>query len=677
MKLALAALTLVVLSVLVVLFFQDSGPPTSVSALAPEAHGTREPSSPRVLETTEFDSQEREAADQNPAPSVLLAPRTVQVVVRSQTGRGSNKRDLPHVAFELGTGQKGDFPREVLLRAETDALGEWRMKVELPSLDVDEQVFVRPLEPGYSQHIAWMKLREDDGEHELVLRLEEGCTIRGRVLNQAGEPEPGTRVFFRFEHPKQRPFPSGWFARTDSQGRFELHNRFEGRGYIRARKRGVGNALIDELDFLLACGQDEEFTLKLAGSGILAGRVITPDGLTIDHLTVEVRMVGVRFAGATNETAHTGNGLVGAQMSTTENGEFRFTGLESGTFEFWTHGNGAGWKKLSVAPVETDREHIELVVPAHRLELTVLEHDGTPAAKVGWFQSDEQSDYPTIECSWRRATDRAPIWHGVNPGIGRGQTQGFAVEPGWTLRFAAFSLSGRTEYQEVTFGETDWLIERTLRLPPPREPGTLAVTLESSDGGEFAFMVITVTDETGTQVHRSLISESPSQSQTVRAIKLTPGNYTLTARVSSAYRYDLARTTFELEPAEHVELNLVAQRGGLLELTVTAEEAPRDSELAALYAESTAWGGAHIWPNIVGASLRDVNADHPYLSVQATDHDSHASWIPLGNTALIDHALPPGDHLIEVRYPGYVPALVPVTIRVGSTAQATVELVPL
>ena len=678
MKLASAALVLAIMGVLVFMLTQEQKSSTPISTVPSETSPAVEANRDLALDSARADSPERSEALPVTEPAPMSPARTLRIVVRSQTGRGSNTRDVSGIPFEVGTGQKTEFPENAFLQATTNAQGRHQTDLELPELAARAQIFVRPLAPGFTRKLVWARIPENAAELEIVLQMEEGCTIRGLVLNSEGDPVPETRVLFQGEH-EQLYMPRGWFARSDSKGRFELHDRFESQGVIRAQKHGVGNALLLGFNFRQACQQRDKLVLQLQGSGVLAGRATDPNGRAIVDFVLEARLFGKEDVYTPNETEHSGQGFISEHAITGERGEFRFEGLQPGAYRFLMRNPNSLWTRISEDPFQTGNEDIELIARPHRLELTILKHDGTPAERVDWFQSNGQSEFPSILCFWKRDADLNPLWKGMLPSSHPDQTQLFGVEAGWTLRFAGFSLSGRTDYQEVTFGETDWVIERTIKLPPPREPGTLELSLETSDGRPFTSLEVTLRDSTGTLVHQSQVSGSQSSSLAMPTVELTADNYDLIARVASSDGYGFARASFELKPTEHLSLTLIAERGGRLELSVTAEQPPRDSKLAALYAESTTWNGAHIWPNVVGASLEDVNAPHPNLSLKnlnySEEHD--AEWIPIGCTGAVDHALSPGDHLIRVNYPGYAPALIPVTIEVGKTTKATVELVPI
>lgn len=149
-----------------------------------------------------------------------------------------------------------------------------------------------------------------DGDRALRVPLPAGAPLRGRVVDDLGEPVEGAQVRLDRED-EASPLP--WTATTDEEGVFTLDTLWTGAHRLEARASGHAR--------LARAGvtpSEEPLHLTLERVGLVAGRVMRPDGDPAPGAEVVIA----------------GSGLWPARRSQTgEDGRFRFPEVPPGVYE--------------------------------------------------------------------------------------------------------------------------------------------------------------------------------------------------------------------------------------------------------------------------------------------------------------------------------------------------------
>lgn len=150
-----------------------------------------------------------------------------------------------------------------------------------------------------------VRLATTDSE-PIVVRLQPGHELRGRVESAAGEPAPGIRVVAT---PASQSFDSGSseyaVTQSDADGRFLFDSLGPGTQSVTARSDDGRTARSTA-----EAGQSEEVVLRFARGGVIRGTVYGPDGTPVAGARI---MAGNRAAqqSARDETAADGRFEIG------------------------------------------------------------------------------------------------------------------------------------------------------------------------------------------------------------------------------------------------------------------------------------------------------------------------------------------------------------------------------
>ncbi len=166
----------------------------------------------------------------------------------------------------------------------------------------------------------------------LVVRMQRGSTLRGRILGADGQPLPGARVELVIsvggglpENPLTRGLmdrlrPSvGKEGATDVRGEYHLENVAQGSYRVRARHAASTDSTTEEF----ACDGRGELRvpeLRMALAGRVVGVVRKPDGTPDAAATVMLQ-------------ARSGGSVGGRTGATDAAGRFEIGGLKSGTYQ--------------------------------------------------------------------------------------------------------------------------------------------------------------------------------------------------------------------------------------------------------------------------------------------------------------------------------------------------------
>lgn len=253
--------------------------------------------------------------------------------------------------------------------------------------DESGRFVVQGLRPGYwpvwvrAPHYApWHEVVElaEQGPTRLEVRLVEGATVSGRVLDADGllagrvwiralheEIEPGVRQLY------QGP---GWAlmeGTTDAEGRFALSNLLPGRMKLRAQR----DDLFATKDVTLLDGQHETWEARLGSGSAIRGTVVGESGTPLSGWRV-----------LASPAAHLrGIGRPPA-VSTDERGWFELVGMEEeGIYEIGVSFPGEHAMNSSALRIRGVRpgELLEVTVPdgrspSARFSGRILDRDGGP-----------------------------------------------------------------------------------------------------------------------------------------------------------------------------------------------------------------------------------------------------------------------------------------------------------
>lgn len=144
---------------------------------------------------------------------------------------------------------------------------------------------------------AQMQAVRPPAESPLLIRLEPAAAVQGRVVDESGAPVMGARVELQWqaflpedpEHPIGDPILRA--ARSDAQGRFEMHDIPTGK--VRLSAAAAGFAGSESLQVAVPRpAAAEELRLVLRRGAILQGRVTTATGEPVPGVRVGVGGVG-------------------------------------------------------------------------------------------------------------------------------------------------------------------------------------------------------------------------------------------------------------------------------------------------------------------------------------------------------------------------------------------------
>jgi protocatechuate 3,4-dioxygenase beta subunit len=280
-------------------------------------------------------------------------------------------------ALRLGTASAGDLDREV----KSDAEGRF----EFRAVPVGRPIQLATDESSLARYFS-EDLTLKAGEHrDLMLTLTAGGTLRGRVVDESGNPLQGAEVavvgreFFGSPTEKLREVNSA------ADGRFELAGVTPGDVWLRGEQDGYQTQL--GVKYQLNDGQVLEVADIVLGRGLaIAGRVAFPDGRPAAGARIELKPdLGENVAGSpVDPRAFIG---AGNDAEADQNGAFAITGLGAGpwavTVEHKVAADGensqVGRWTAHQALVRAPREDLALTLePPVNLMGTVTDSQGLP-----------------------------------------------------------------------------------------------------------------------------------------------------------------------------------------------------------------------------------------------------------------------------------------------------------
>ena len=212
---------------------------------------------------------------------------------------------------------------------------------------------------------------------ELVLLLEPPIGIKGRVLNDLGEPVTEFEVIARTA---TKGMIRGLGSERsddhfeDEEGRFFLSGMRSGNWEVFARAEGYG--LAEPLAIEMPLADDAEVLLYLDRAATVRGVVVDPRGLPVEGAEVGLRVtlndIG-RFASSDGDRPAT---------ESDENGTFTLTGLSAGTVELVANAEDFATSEPVTVELGAGEMLADLVFELRvggRIEGLVLDAEGEPA----------------------------------------------------------------------------------------------------------------------------------------------------------------------------------------------------------------------------------------------------------------------------------------------------------
>lgn len=290
------------------------------------------------------------------AVSLFLGGRAVLDPVATEPGPGPDPSidlsDTVTLTLEIeGTVPEG--PVRIWATVGDATLLEARGRLPFPlAVPRGQTVAVLVEAPGRGRFYRRV-VRDEDGE--LAIGLPPGETLAGVVVDERGEPVPNARV----EAMREDVAQPAWLATADAEGRFEIDTLLTGSHRVQAGAEGYGTAVRAGIE-------PGELRLVIERAGIVAGRVLDPEGLPAEGAEVQIA----------------GSGLWPARVTTSgDGGRFVLSGVPPGIYEVRARREGL---------VADPRRGIE-VDPASRVFLTFHLEEG---ARLTGIISDADTGEP-------------------------------------------------------------------------------------------------------------------------------------------------------------------------------------------------------------------------------------------------------------------------------------------
>ena len=233
--------------------------------------------------------------------------------------------------------------------------------------------FLRVLADGYELHETALELASAE-DRRLDIELSHGEGVSGRLIDRAGRPEAGARVFpvtaeelgkpiqrrggsfhtFRYDGmPYAESFERAWAeeVRTDSGGRFVLSGMPRGPLLLRVEH---GDFLFEDLPGLdVPAGGIELGTVELVRGSTLEGAVFDADGLPMRSSSIELTRLREDETEARDKSVY---------FQVEKDGRFSKSGLRAGRYRLRVHGLAELDQFVDLGADETER--VEFHLPA-------------------------------------------------------------------------------------------------------------------------------------------------------------------------------------------------------------------------------------------------------------------------------------------------------------------------
>ena len=229
---------------------------------------------------------------------------------------------------------------------------------------------IRARKAGYVEgSVSGIRLEEREELSGVVVELERGGAIVGRVLDEAGQPVSGAIIYAWLYRGKRvaRTFKTT----TDEQGRFRLDNLPQGDYRLRATAKGYLNEHHYE-DTTVSADQESEVNFMLRKGASISGIITDETGNPVHRARITLAKTD-------------GTALFAHQTFSDKNGSFSLVGLPEGTFKLKV------WHKeylpqeagpFTLRPPDEMRDVRIILAQGVTLKGVVTDSDGNPLAGI-------------------------------------------------------------------------------------------------------------------------------------------------------------------------------------------------------------------------------------------------------------------------------------------------------
>lgn len=303
-----------------------------------------------------------------------LAGRVVDGNGRGLAGAIVLLRDVPALRPPNGMAPESFPPPQRIARSDAEG------RFTFPAVAPHDRYLLRASHGEASQRLVGesepLALRAEE-RTELALELRPGKSLRGRVLNEKGEPIAGAEVLAipaqtAFASMEANTDPASARTRSAADGSFTLEGLLPTRHLVLAEARGCEPSRPTRAD--LDRETSAELVLTLNAGFDLRGIVLDAEQKPVGG----VEVVLLRTLSQGTFTATAGRPLVPRRTTSDAAGHFAFPGLEDGSFELLaTSSDGLfGARRSSLRKKALEKEIVLELAPLGVLEGTVVDAEG-------------------------------------------------------------------------------------------------------------------------------------------------------------------------------------------------------------------------------------------------------------------------------------------------------------
>lgn len=561
--------------------------------------------------------------------------------VRAWTRRGETYEDLPPArtddagAYTLDLGVLARWPEPVRAAAYLTVVA-----------DADDYLASDQTEYVLADEVPGRSI-------ELDLELAEGGTVRGRVVDEAGKPIPGSfaGTLFRGEHGHQTAFQF-----TEADGTFEVPTYCVG-PHVPVAEWGEHQVRGERFDIRGGAEVHVPDLVIPTTTAVIAGVVVRPDGTPEPGVTVmrweeEPRNYDFGHAVAVTDAA----------------GRFQFAAPPD---KRWVVGVETRLEQAST-PCKAGDPPIRIVLPPCRLVIRVVLEDGTPlpGAEIDLLAWDAEQHAiraallaGTItrdQALWRAVIneqDEVPAADGTEISFVDDDTVWLitARVPGGVPTEATLDIERDAAQAEVTLTVRE-------RLPSAE----LAVTCVRPDGSTLD----TWSGEVHTLAGAHLADVNPSSTGAAFEVPAVPARLTVEPAVELAWRdgelpadsFLLPAThTVSLKPNGEEQLRVAMKAGGRFRLRVAPDDRSRPD-----------YGPADIRIRPRGTHKDEARMVRGWLAIEGDREQPGNGWLP-GTTAVSEKPLPPGEYVLSIYHGALKRYEAPLRIDARGTTDVVLE----